>query len=800
MKRKTRYAFGGTKVDPLLERQLIYNQRVNNSLGTVESPQAALMDNEMRAAKAMQEAESNPWTQALDVLGSLAVQYGTSTLTSGLGNMKNAGTNNNNASQSSTGSLTSSDMDAFNTFNMLSNKAYAYGGKVKNKMPNGGTVDKQKKLTLNDAYGMSPSQFNLLPQDEQYRLKLEKYKENTSLGERKEGFEDMTYKLNPQELQDFSNYRASQGNFLEDYENVYTNYDPKSGVPLDVKNLSKYQPVYKQPVKTAINSNPPTSFAPKESQQFYRTLYGQPLDPNKYDNLAPEGSLSNIDVGTFFAAQKFRKSNMEDETKKLNSIKTAAQLKEKATPEQIKEALKRNITLRQLFEEQGQKFAFGGSTGSSPVEVEGGELGQLPNGELLDFIGPDHSEGGIDVVLPDGTDIFSKRIKIDGVTMADRKKKRERNAAKLEKLLANDSTDVLLKNSVQRNAEVSEAENAFDVQLQNTVAASANSNKKAMGGTTGIDPNAIQFFLDSLQQGNQGNEYIPVSPLPVNTNINFGGSPVMQRHRLNQIGELPVKGVTADSVTKLQPLEQRSLAHSTKVRTTPQENEDFINSILGFMTDAGTPTIGDLTGMFGNLKQAYSPRNLTLGNRAGDTPNINPYENYGKAGLQTLQSGKDYITQVRDENLSDLNLARNAAIKRNRNSARGINTQRALDLTVDSGVNRNMSDLYSTFASQMLGITGQEAQMQNQQDQMVMRGEQMRDLADRQDRDNFFTQLARDEQAIGEAVSGIGKNVNQIKERGVNEDFLNAMYDYIQGNMKTGNITVKNTKKKTKTK
>ena len=67
------------------------------------------------------------------------------------------------------------------------------------------------------------------------------------------------------------------------------------------------------------------------------------------------------------------------------------------------------------------KKATGGRVSGIPVEVEGDEVGETPDGQLLDFNGPSHENGGIETTLPEGTEIYSKRIKIGGESMADRK-------------------------------------------------------------------------------------------------------------------------------------------------------------------------------------------------------------------------------------------------------------------------------------------------------------------------------------------------------------------------------------------
>ncbi len=167
-------------------------------------------------------------------------------------------------------------------------------------------------------------------------------------------------------------------------------------------------------------------------------------------------------------------------------------------------------------------------------------------------------------------------------------------------------------------------------------------------------------------------------------------------------------------------------------------------------------------------------------NRAGDTPNINAFKDYGKDGLETLDKTKQYVNQVRDEKLKDLELSRTGSIKRNSNSARSINTIRALNLATDAGVNKTKEETYNSFAEQMMGILGQQAGMENQRDQVVMQGEDVRDDRDRQDRDNYFSQLITGYKNKGQVMSETGRNLNQIKSNEVGLKAVNNMTNYVQ--------------------
>jgi len=101
-----------------------------------------------------------------------------------------------------------------------------------------------------------------------------------------------------------------------------------------------------------------------------------------------------------------------------------------------------------------------------------------------------------------------------------------------------------------------------------------------------------------------------------------------------------------------------------------------------------------------------------------------------------------------------------------------VNTIRALDLATELGYGKGVNAIYDTFAKQMMTILGQKSELENVQDNYVMTGEQQRDLADRADRDNFYTQKGADLSNIATNVQGLGKNLNTKQE---NEDVISLM-------------------------
>lgn len=462
-----------------------------------------------------------------------------------------------------------------------------------------------------------------------------------------------------------------------------------------------------------------------------------------------------------------------------------------------------------------QGFAFGGNIPNVPVEIEGKEVGETPGGEIFEAKGPSHEQGGINIALPEGTEMYSKRIKVDGVTMADRKKGRAKKTLTLEKLLENNKGDKLTKNSLKRTKQVNSKEEQADLKIQQLIAellkgkvdpngpmVNTNDKKLQLGtGQGGIQeiPNYINkdfnysFLKDIIKQEGLDNIYNfenedDRKKFQINLGVNGDGifrkntlSALDKRYDLKPI-EGNTVGITNEGVGSpvFAPI---NVADNTKDYNN-EEKSKFKNPLANI-------TAGDALGMFGNLYQGFAPYKNTLENRAGDTPNINMFKDYGKEGLKTLDKTKGYVAGIRDKNLQDVELARAGNVKRARNSARGVNTMRALDLASTQRANKQQGEIYKAFAQQMMNILGQEAGMKDKQDQVVMQGEQARDLADRQDRDNFFTQLGKDKAAIGESLSRTGKSVNDIKQRSVQEKFMNQLFDWVKGNVMTGDMSQK---------
>ena len=470
------------------------------------------------------------------------------------------------------------------------------------------------------------------------------------------------------------------------------------------------------------------------------------------------------------------------------------------------------------------------SGGQVPVEVEGNEMGQLPNGMMLDFQGPSHEQGGIPIDLPAGTKIYSDRVSIDGKTMAQRKASRENKLNKLEKKIA--KGDRVAKNTLDRYMLTAGKEEALDMSIQQMLNEADNNPEFAKGGLIksgnktyrngrevhSVDPVTGEFIFDG-----KGN-----TPLSTTPTQNTGFSipkieiPGVQINNTNADVKVPfsIPGTTSELDTKkpkvtVDPITGEISGLPLKTNRSDWTLEEDVDKFTAppptkptyYVTDKyenssplkkpestkGTPTqdngfgveelvpmLGNALGVYGNYKAGTADEKAYLQAKASQTANTNAYKHYGKEALKTLDESKLFAKQMGDIQRSEVELARKTATDQNRKTARGINTMRALDLASQAGANRLDMQAYAQEAQQIQQILGQEANLKQQMDQVVMSGEENRDLRDRDDKANLLNMQTRADISKGNMYSHIGKNINDMAE---NSAALNAMND-AYGNFK----------------
>jgi hypothetical protein len=398
-------------------------------------------------------------------------------------------------------------------------------------------------------------------------------------------------------------------------------------------------------------------------------------------------------------------------------------------------------------------MAMGGTVPEVPVEVEGEEVAETPDGQLMKFKGPKHEQGGIDADLPAGTEIFSERIKLDGESMAKRKEKRENRMKRLKSKLKKTPHNTALKNTIKRTNQIQSKEEGQDMDIQ-----------EMMKQMVEIGQESVEKFATGGIAGSFRN---------------FGVGAVNRANPLPQVDNNILEELLAQETATLFPEMELNPANKganvfEKLGAAARLGVDNIKNLPE--TEPLTP--GDAIGMAGTLYSTFRPMENTRANRAGDSPNPNFYENFGQDALATNDAAKGYLNDIEAEKMRDLNLAEMGARRRGRNASRGVNQMRGNDLATFQTAGRERANVRNQTAAQMIQLLAQESQLENQRDQLQMAGEQQADIANRQDRDNFFSQLATDISTKGRGIQEIGKDLNDVKQRAVINTLLGQLSKY----------------------
>jgi len=471
----------------------------------------------------------------------------------------------------------------------------------------------------------------------------------------------------------------------------------------------------------------------------------------------------------------------------------------------------------------GASFALGGvaktkrtkfANGGVPINAEGGEIIETPGGEPMELDGASHAEGGINMEVPGGTEIYSQQLKgPDGRTMASRKKSREGKEAKLGKTLQVAPTDKLLRNAYKRTKQANAVVDAQDMNKMKIAQMITQMGEAyAMGGTvqkykTGGQP--FDVPTDPFINGDYlRNPYAHTATgLPTTgygTNGRFIKPPVdadpseipdytgygSNNRFLKPTVSADYLDIPTESEIESDVQSYNNSLIDTASSTTSKDNSNKGTPIKFNLNDIfSNVTAGDALGLYGQYKASTDSLKNTRAQRATDTPNINAFKEYGKRGLNELDKTKGYLEGQRASALGNLNLDRVAASSRNRAGARGINTLRALDIATDAQAQKAKESVNNQFNSMMAGIFDKSAGMLNQQDQMVMQGEQGRDAADRADKDAYYSAMAKDIATKNTGMQYIGKNINEMKTRKVTGELMNKLSENFDVDPMTGEVS-----------
>lgn len=480
--------------------------------------------------------------------------------------------------------------------------------------------------------------------------------------------------------------------------------------------------------------------------------------------------------------------------------------------------------------QQMSSFAMGGTVQSQvPINVEGGEIMKAPNGQQVEMEGVKHEQGGIDTVAPEGTTIYSDRLKVNGKTLADRQKLRTNKELKLSKLLKGNEYDAIHKNTLQRVQAQNRQEDGKDKQMMafvnqmednlSTIDTFMNGGmvkaKQYANGTPYVDfygnddelyqydsinnkYNKRQYNADNKQYGWESftpdktfinnhltsnyNDGVPIGTLGKlqGQSDNFDATTYIPRNDLKGYREhndlLSNQAAPELSLTNNSG-KQYTLANLIRPDAPTNVNNSVVPTSTDIVPSSTEPTntdtpIGNKLGAISSIFSGVAPLATTIANRAGDKANTNFFKTVGTRALGQLDKVEANIGSQQQLAERENQLLTNTMSIHNRNNAGDVNTLRTLDSASTTQLADNNSKIVSNFLQQLSSVGGQKAQIMQQSDTQIAGAETQREENDKKDRDNYYTNLGRNLNNIGTVGQTQAKMMNETQ---LGKDQLDVM-------------------------
>lgn len=489
---------------------------------------------------------------------------------------------------------------------------------------------------------------------------------------------------------------------------------------------------------------------------------------------------------------------------------------------------------------EGDIAAMGNNNIQKDVEVEGGEMFETPQGEVGEFQGPSHEEGGIPLEVGEdveqGTKVYSDRLKVGNKTLAERKATRERQIANLEKIASNNLADQAVKNAAKRKMQAIEKEEAADLDFQEKVSnmqTMADTMVKAFGiGMSGIqkyeggtgeegieDPNDPIVNLNKflITPGVVGTskpiikKYSTVSTKPEAPEYMKNLEPTPVLNFANNFGE-PVSSSKTDFgaqdfVDSFNPAlvdakEDAEFYSPNQVGNPIENNPETIfsrtaNKIGKNIKDIGDkieiPTAGDITKLLGNYLGMTSGIKNATEQRSTDVTHTNVYENVGKDSQRLLDNAKQGIEASKAQAIIKATANSRGGKKGARGTARGVNTMRATDWLYDTALQEQINEISANAAQQISSIDTQKSSVAMNADQLKGQGKYQAAMANEAAKDAYYTALGLGKKDFATGLQQTGKDLNDIKQNKIIENLMKNYGKWVSTDKKGNLVNKENT-------
>ena len=243
-------------------------------------------------------------------------------------------------------------------------------------------------------------------------------------------------------------------------------------------------------------------------------------------------------------------------------------------------------------------------------------------------------------------------------------------------------------------------------------------------------------------------------------------------------------GRTIDTLKPLNKLDQIVSNKSSVDNVDPQTS----NRIIDDLDKEKVP--GDV-GKAGTFIKGIAPTIFSAIDAFTTKDNVNAYQDYGREGLETLDTAKRDLNISLNQGKNDITNQVAGAKLANNNSTRSLNVARALNLSSDLVGQDAQNKLAAQTTDRRINLDTVIANAENQRDSVVMKGADEKQVRDAEDRSKIISNFSGAAQAIGSSKEHIGKMVN---ENNYNSDVLtivNTLFPNIDFSKDAkGNLTV----------
>ena len=240
--------------------------------------------------------------------------------------------------------------------------------------------------------------------------------------------------------------------------------------------------------------------------------------------------------------------------------------------------------------------------------------------------------------------------------------------------------------------------------------------------------------------------------------------------------------------------ENQAMAQLPKIGFEEEEQEGQPQSFtFGGQIGSMKNTMGDAALMAGTLFTSLANRRNTDRQQQATLPNVNVYA--GIQGYNDMLYQRQLQDIERQQNLQNQSIKSNLTAQLNtiKNNTRSSSVQRVLDATVYGQANKAHQQT-SIQASQLRNqLDAQKQQMDMKADVYYRQGEAARRLADQQDIDNYYSQIAKDNTGMGETITRAANLINERSNLQRQQDyFTNSMLQQYGYAATEGGAFVKN--------